>query len=59
MSKTVISVVVIALFFGFGLKLLYSGFFSDDDDNDDEVEEAKEALEKLEALKEKQEPLLS
>jgi lysylphosphatidylglycerol synthetase-like protein (DUF2156 family) len=56
--KIVISIVVIVLFFIFGLKMLYTGLCQKDEGNDDELEEAKETLEKLDALKEKQEPLL-
>ena len=58
MPKMVISVVVIALFFTFGLKMLYTGLCSKDDGGDDELEEAKETLERLDALNEKREPLL-
>lgn len=58
MPKIVISIVVIVLFFIFGLKMLYTGLCQKDEGNDDELEEAKETLEKLDALKEKQEPLL-
>ena len=54
-----ISIVVIVLFFTFGLKMLYAGLCHKDSDNgDDELEEAKETLERLDALNEKQEPLL-
>ena len=60
MPKTVISVVVIALFFAFGLKMLYTAIcHSDDGEGEDEIEEAKEALEKLDALQEKRSPLLA
>ncbi len=60
MPKFVISVVVIALFFTFGLKMLYTGLChkEDGDGEDSEMEEAKETLERLDALREKQEPLL-
>jgi Ca2+/H+ antiporter, TMEM165/GDT1 family len=59
MPKIVISIVVIALFFTFGLKMLYNGIcYKGDDSGEDELEEAKETLEKLDALKEKSEPLL-
>lgn len=58
MPKTVISIVVIALFFTFGLKMLYTGLCSKGDDGEDELEEAKETLERLEALNDKKVPLL-
>lgn len=59
MPKAVISIVVIALFFTFGLKMLYTGLCSKEEDgNDDELEEAKETLERLDALNEKQVPLI-
>lgn len=58
MPKIVISVVVIALFFGFGLKMLYTAFCGGSDDGEDEMEEAKETLERLDAINEKKEPLL-
>jgi hypothetical protein len=58
MPKMLISIVVIALFFTFGLKMLYTGLCSKDDGGEDELEEAKETLERLDALNEKKEPLL-
>jgi putative Ca2+/H+ antiporter (TMEM165/GDT1 family) len=58
MPKFVISVVVIALFFTFGLKMLYTGLCSKEEEGNDELEEAKETLERLEALNQKKEPLL-
>lgn len=58
MPKMLISVVVIALFFTFGLKMLYTGLCSKDDGGEDELEEAKETLERLDALQERKEPLL-
>lgn len=57
--KMVISIIVITLFFAFGLKMLYNGIFIKNEGGaDDEIEEAKEAIEKIEALNQKQEPLL-
>lgn len=58
MPRMVISIVVIALFFTFGLKMLHGAIFNKDDDGQDDVEEAKEALERLDALQDKKEPLL-
>lgn len=58
MPKMVISVVVIALFFTFGLKMLYTGLCSKGDDGDEELEEAKETLGRLDAINEMKEPLL-
>jgi len=56
--KTVVSIIVIALFFAFGIKLLYSGIYHKNDEGEDELGEAKETLEKLDALNEKREALL-
>ena len=53
MPKTVISIVVIVLFFTFGLKMFYNGLCAKDDGGEDELEEAKETLERLDALNEK------
>jgi len=58
MPKTVISIVVIVLFFVFGLKMFYNALCAKDDDGEDEMEEAKETLERLDALNDKREPLL-
>lgn len=58
MPKTVISIVVIVLFFVFGIKMFYNALCSSDDGGEDELEEAKETLEKLNALNDKREPLL-
>ncbi len=59
MPKTVISIVVIVLFFTFGLKMFYNALCHKDDDGEDEVEEAKETLERLDAFNNsKKEPLL-
>ena len=60
MPRYLISVVVILLFFTFGLKMLYTGIFSSSDAEgpNEELEEAKETLERLEAVNEKKEPLL-
>ncbi len=58
--KTVVSIVVIALFFAFGLKMLYNGIWhkEGEDGGEDEIEEAKEAIERLEAANETKDPLL-
>ena len=45
MPKTVISIVVIVLFFTFGLKMFYNALCSKDDGGEDELEEARETLE--------------
>ena len=58
LPKIAISVVVIALFFVFGLKMLYTGLFVQESGGDEELEDAKETIERLEAIKEKAEPLL-
>ena len=60
MPRYLISIVVIVLFFTFGLKMLYSGLCasSDSDGENEELEEAKETLERLDAINEKKEPLL-
>jgi putative Ca2+/H+ antiporter (TMEM165/GDT1 family) len=59
MPKTVISIVVIVLFFTFGLKMFYNALCHKEDDGEDEVEEAKETLERLDAFNNsKKEPLL-
>ena len=58
MPKTVISIVVIILFFTFGLKMFYNALCSKDDGGEDELEEARETLERLDALNEKKTPLL-
>ena len=58
MPKTVISIVVIVLFFTFGLKMFYNALCAKDDGGEDELEEAKETLERLDAVNEKKEPLL-
>jgi Uncharacterized protein family UPF0016 len=51
MPKVVISIVVIVLFFTFGLKMLYNGIcHKEAEGGDDEIEEAKEAIEKIEAV---------
>ncbi len=53
MPKTVISIVVIALFFAFGLKMFYTALCQKGNDGEDELEEAKETLERLDAINEK------
>jgi len=59
LPRYLISIVVIVLFFTFGLKMLYTALcHSNEGEGDEELEEAKETLERLEALKEKKEPLL-
>jgi len=59
MPKVVISIVVIVLFFTFGLKMLYNGIcHKEAEGGDDEIEEAKEAIEKIEAVNEIRDPLL-
>ena len=59
MPKIVISIVVIVLFFTFGLKMLYNGIcHKEAEGGDDEIEEAKEAIEKIEAVNLMREPLL-
>lgn len=59
MPKIVISIVVIALFFTFGLKMLYNGIcHKEAEGGDDEIEEAKEAIERIEAVNQMKEPLL-
>ena len=59
MPKIVISIVVIVLFFTFGLKTLYNGIcHKEAEGGDDEIEEAKEAIEKIEAVNQMREPLL-
>ena len=58
MPKAVISIVVIVLFFTFGLKMFYNTLCAKAEGGEDELEEAKETLERLEAVKEKREPLL-
>ncbi len=52
MPKIVISIVVITLFFAFGLKMLYNGVFFKEPEGgaNDEIEEAKEAIERIEAV---------
>ena len=51
MPKIVISIIVIVLFFTFGLKMLYNGIrHKEAEGGDDEIEEAKEAIEKIEAV---------
>ena len=58
MPKTVISIVVIILFFTFGIKMFYNALCAKDDGGADELQEAKDTLERLDALNEKKEPLL-
>jgi len=58
MPKAVISIVVIVLFFTFGLKMFYNALCAKAEGGEDELEEAKETLERLDAVKEKREPLL-
>jgi putative Ca2+/H+ antiporter (TMEM165/GDT1 family) len=58
MPKAVISIVVIVLFFTFGLKMFYNALCAEVDDGEEELEEAKETLEKLDAVNDKREPLL-
>ena len=60
MPKIVISIIVITLFFAFGLKMLYNGIFFKEPEGgaDDEIEEAKEAIERIEAVNQMQDPLL-
>jgi putative Ca2+/H+ antiporter (TMEM165/GDT1 family) len=59
LPKILISIVVIVLFFTFGLKMLYNGIcHKEAEGGDDEIEEAKEAIEKIEAVNNMREPLL-
>ena len=59
LPKALISIIVIALFFVFGLKMLYSGIFhGDDSDHENDINEAKETLDKLDEFEKKKEPLL-
>lgn len=58
LPQWVISIIVIALFTGFGLKLLWNVAFYKEKDNAEE-EELKEQLEKIENAEDMTEPLLS
>jgi putative Ca2+/H+ antiporter (TMEM165/GDT1 family) len=60
MPKIVISIVVIALFFTFGGRMLYNGIThkEKEDGENEEMQEAKEAIEKIEAVNKMKEPLL-
>jgi len=58
MPKALISMVVIVLFFIFGLKSLYTAVFHRGEDDGAELAEAQETLDRLDAVKEKKEPLL-
>jgi len=59
LPKILISIVVIVLFFTFGLKMLYNGIcHKEAEGGDDEIEEAKEAIEKIDAVNNMKEPLL-
>jgi hypothetical protein len=50
MPKAIISIVVIVLFFTFGLLMFYNALHAKADGGEDELEEAKETLERLDAV---------